>query len=47
VGDGENRIVRGGSWGSTAKGCRSANRYYYSPEFSNPYIGFRVVRNAD
>ena len=42
---GANRVIRGGSWGSflTAAFCRSAIRYYYTPGYTNNFIGFRVV----
>jgi len=37
---GSNRVVRGGSWGFTAEGCRSADRYGLGPSDRNG--GFRV-----
>ena len=37
------RLLRGGSWRSSAWGCRSANRYVSSPDFSDIGDGFRVV----
>ena len=41
---GSSRVYRGGSWGYSAWGCRSANRLRYLG--AGPYdgIGFRVVR---
>ncbi len=36
-----NRVFRGGSWGSAAWGCRSANRRWYSPGYRYLYLGFR------
>jgi formylglycine-generating enzyme required for sulfatase activity len=37
------RVIRIGSWGSTAFNCRSAVRFYSTPGISNTYGGFRVV----
>ncbi|MBF0382876.1 MAG: SUMF1/EgtB/PvdO family nonheme iron enzyme [Magnetococcales bacterium] len=37
------RSVRGGSWASPPKECRSANRQPVSTKISNNMIGFRVV----
>jgi formylglycine-generating enzyme required for sulfatase activity len=37
------RLLRGGSWYNYPWYCRSANRYWYSPDFRNYYIGFRVA----
>ena len=44
---GSNRIVRGGSWHSSANHCRSANRFREAPASRIGYIGFRLVRTAD
>jgi formylglycine-generating enzyme required for sulfatase activity len=41
--EGEYRVLRGGSWFSTAKDCRSASRYWLSPDSSDNIVGFRVV----
>lgn len=39
-----NRVCRGGSWGSTANNCRSANRLSLDPTTgASSYVGFRVV----
>ena len=38
------RVLRGGSWRGNAKGCRSANRFGYSPGRSSNFLGFRVAR---
>jgi len=37
------RVVRGGSWLSLARDCRSANRNDYSPDDRNSNVGFRLV----
>jgi formylglycine-generating enzyme required for sulfatase activity len=37
------RVVRGGSWHYSARACRSANRYYHTPDYKLNYLGFRVV----
>ena len=41
--EGDQRIVRGGSWNIHASCCRSAFRIFYSPGFTSDYLGFRVV----
>ena len=41
--DGSFRVYRGGSWGSSAGGCRAANRDLYYPDYISDYIGFRLV----
>ena len=41
---GEYRVVRGGSWLSSARNCRSAHRSWRVPEGRNDYLGFRLVR---
>ena len=38
------RVVRGGSWGDSAGGTRSAYRSYYIPDYGSNRLGFRVVR---
>ncbi len=37
------RVYRGGSWGSGAAGCRSANRYNGAPAYRYNFLGFRLV----
>ncbi|MDX2216862.1 MAG: formylglycine-generating enzyme family protein [Oculatellaceae cyanobacterium bins.114] len=37
------RVIRGGSWGSIPRNCRSATRDYYNPRGTNDLLGFRVV----
>jgi len=44
---GTHRVTRGGSWSSTAHGCRSANRAFEHPYSRMPNTGFRVVREVD
>lgn len=39
------RVARGGSWCSTAQYCRSAFRYWNSPDFRLHYLGFRPARS--
>ncbi len=41
---GSNRVFRGGSWGVSAQGLRSALRGYGNPSSGNNGIGFRLVR---
>ncbi len=40
---GSRRVLRGGSWGSRADGCRSANRYDGTPDRRDNCVGFRLV----
>jgi len=42
---GEWRVLRGGSWGSSASICRSAARRHRRPEDSYDDLGFRVARS--
>ena len=37
------RVSRGGSWGSNARGCRSAYRYGNTPDDRGNYLGFRLA----
>ncbi len=41
---GSSRVVRGGSWRSAARNCRSARRSRYAPTTRSDYFGFRVAR---
>jgi formylglycine-generating enzyme required for sulfatase activity len=41
---GKGRVVRGGSWFSSAKTCRSASRLRMSPDSKTSFIGFRVLK---
>ena len=43
VESGSYRVLRGGSWNSSAQRCRSAYRNYVSPSIRRYYIGFRLV----
>jgi formylglycine-generating enzyme required for sulfatase activity len=40
----EFRVTRGGSWNNSAQSCRCAFRSTIGVNFSNPMVGFRVVR---
>jgi sulfatase modifying factor 1 len=40
---GTSRVIRGGSWGNGALGCRVANRSYNEPDRRYGHIGLRVV----
>jgi formylglycine-generating enzyme required for sulfatase activity len=40
------RILKGGSWFSQARDLRSAARQAAAPDYTDGYIGFRVVRAA-
>ena len=40
---GSARVLRGGSWGSSARSCRVSNRYYLDPDYSDINIGLRLV----
>ena len=43
---GEDRVIRGGKFGSGARYIRSASRYSYNPRNSSVRFGFRVVMEA-
>ncbi len=40
---GSYRVLRGGSWGNGARGCRVSYRSSFDPDFRNFNFGFRVV----
>jgi formylglycine-generating enzyme required for sulfatase activity len=40
---GSDRVFRGGSWGSVAVRCRSANRDWFVPSYRDFILGFRVA----
>jgi formylglycine-generating enzyme required for sulfatase activity len=46
VGNGVNRIFRGGGWINFARFCRSAFRYYFDQRFRNNDLGFRLLRES-
>ena len=41
------RVDRGGSWLSFARGCRSAYRGWFTPDYRNYYLGFRFLLSCD
>ena len=41
--NGSSRVLRGGSWYSSADRCRSAYRFNYYPSYSYDFSGFRVA----
>ena len=43
---GPGRVIRGGSWFSNAKNCRSAARFHWPPNSRSDTIGFRLVREV-
>jgi formylglycine-generating enzyme required for sulfatase activity len=45
-GGGSNRVHRGGSWSSSAQGCRSANRSDDDPGGRHNLLGLRLARSA-
>ena len=40
---GSYRVLRGGSWGGDARGCRSANRLNWGPDNRSSCLGFRLA----
>ena len=40
---GSDRVIRGGSWYDDAYNCRVAYRYFYYPDNSHSFMGFRPV----
>ena len=47
MGNDTSHVVRGGSWRSEAKFCRSANRYFLRNDIGNDYVGFRLAVVAE
>jgi len=45
-GSGSSRVERGGSWGSNARFCRSANRNFFGPDRRFSSLGFRLARSV-
>jgi len=41
---GGHRVLRGGSWFYNGRNCRSADRYYNSPDGAYNDFGFRLAR---
>lgn len=41
---GSDRVIRGGGWSNSARGCRSANRDRYNPGHRDYFVGFRLAR---
>jgi formylglycine-generating enzyme required for sulfatase activity len=41
---GVDRVIRGGSWFSSAKNCRAASRAKWAPNSRSNYLGFRLVK---
>jgi len=41
--EGKARVVRGGSWASFDRGCRSASRSSVPPSYQTRFVGLRVV----
>ncbi|MGB3976411.1 MAG: formylglycine-generating enzyme family protein, partial [bacterium] len=44
---GSHMVVRGGSWASYPRHCRSAHRGYSSPDFRNSLRSFRLLRTTN
>jgi formylglycine-generating enzyme required for sulfatase activity len=43
--DGPDRVFRGGSWYSSGRICRAANRFRLAPGYRNYDLGFRLARS--
>ncbi len=44
--EGSYRVLRGGSWFSSAWGCRSAYRDWFDPSDRNLFLGFRLALSS-
>lgn len=42
--EGKHRVIRGGSWMVLESSCRSASRFFATPDTANSATGFRVIR---
>ena len=47
LGDDRGRVRRGGSWTSSARYARAADRDVLNPDIGYDYLGFRCVRSSD
>jgi formylglycine-generating enzyme required for sulfatase activity len=45
-GAGSARVIRGGSWSSSARPCRSAHRDNFAPGYRFSYLGLRLLREV-
>ena len=44
--DGEDRVHRGGSWLASARLCESSYRFWFSPDFRDSSLGFRLCASG-
>jgi formylglycine-generating enzyme required for sulfatase activity len=44
---GSRRVDRGGSWNGDAFSCRVAYRHDFTPDYRNPYLGFRLACSSN
>jgi formylglycine-generating enzyme required for sulfatase activity len=43
---GPGKVVRGGSWFSNSKNCRSAARFHWPSNYQSDFIGFRLLKET-